>query len=82
MEKRAKIRFFAEQATQIILDMPSNSDMSDLGKTSKEQLNHTETLTLEIINVIDDEEVEVYESKTDTEERANGTSYKILGKTY
>ena len=34
MEKRAKIRFFAEQATQIILDMPSNSDMSDLGKTS------------------------------------------------
>ena len=34
MEKRAKIKFFAEQATQIILDMPSNSDMSDLGKTS------------------------------------------------
>ena len=37
---------------------------------------------MEIINVIDDEEVKVYESKTDTDEKANGTNYNIQGRTY
>ena len=72
----AKIRYSAEQATKIILDMPSDSDMSDLGDISEEdKLHHTETLPLEIINVFDDEEKEVYESKTDTEEQTNGPWY-------
>ena len=37
MEKRTKIRFFAEPATQIILDIPSDSD---LGEVSEEELHH------------------------------------------
>ena len=40
MEKRTKIRFSAEQATQIILDMLSDSDMSDLGEVQKRK-NYT-----------------------------------------
>ena len=76
MRKIAKIKFSAEQATKIILDMPSGSDMSDLGDISEEdKLHHTEALPLEIINVFDDEEKEVYESKTDTEEQTNGPGY-------
>ena len=76
MGKIAKIRFSAEKATKIIFDMPSDSDMSDLGDISEEdKLHHTETLPLEIINVFDDEEKEVYESKTDTEEQTNGPWY-------
>ena len=72
----AKIRYSAEQATKIILVMPSDSDMSDLGDISEEdKLHHTEALPLEIINVFDDEEKEVYESKTDTEEQTNGPWY-------
>ena len=46
MEKRTKIKFSAEQATQIILDMPSDSDMSHLGEVSEEELHHTEDLPL------------------------------------
>ena len=34
MEKETKIRFSAEQATTNFLDMPSDSDMSDLGEVS------------------------------------------------
>ena len=76
MGKIAKIRFSAEKATKIIFDMPSDSDMSDLGDISEEdKLHHTETLPLEIINVFDDEEKEVYESKSDTEEQTNGPWY-------
>ena len=76
MGKIAKIKFSAEQATKIILVMPSDSDMSDLGDISEEdKLHHTEALPLEIINVFDDEEKEVYASKTDTEEQTNGPWY-------
>ena len=68
MRKRNKIRFSLEQATLIILDRPSDSDMSDLGQVSEEELHHTEALPLEINNVSVDEEEEVNESETDTEE--------------
>ena len=37
---------------------------------------------MEINNVSDDEQVEVDESKTDTEEQTNGTGYNILGSRY
>ena len=77
MEKRTKIRFSAEQSTQIILDMPSDSDVSNLGEISEEELYHTEALPLEINNVSDNEEEEADESETDTEEQTNGTKYNI-----
>ena len=78
MEKRTKIRFSAEQATQIILDMLSDSDMSDLGEVSEEEeLHHTDTLSLEI-----NKEEEVDEGETDTEEQTNGTGCNIQGRTH
>ena len=82
MEKRTKIRFSAEQAKQIILDMSSDSDMSDLGEVSEEELHHTEALPLEINNVSDAEEEKVDESETDTEKQTNSTGYNIQGRTY
>ena len=36
-ENRTKIRFNAEEATQFILDLPSDSDMSDLDELSGDQ---------------------------------------------
>ena len=69
MAKRTRIMLSVEQATQIILDMPSGSDMSDVGEVSEEEeLHHTDALPLEINNISDDEEEEVDESETDTEE--------------
>ena len=37
MEKRTKIRFTSEEATQYILDLPSDSDMSDLEDSSSDE---------------------------------------------
>ena len=83
MRKRTKIRFSVEQATQIILDRPSDPDMTDLGEVSEEEeLHHIEALPFEINSVSDDEEEEVDESETDTEEQTNGTGYNIQGRTY
>ena len=82
MEKRTKIRFSTEQSTQIILDMPSDSDVSNLGEISEEELYHTEALPLEINNVSDNEEEEADESETDTEEQTNGTKYNIKRRIY
>ena len=36
-ENRTKIRFNAEEATQFILDLPSDSDMSDLDELSGDE---------------------------------------------
>lgn len=45
MDKRTKIRFSAQEATQIILDMLSDSNMLDLAEISKEEeIHHTEAL--------------------------------------
>ena len=83
MRKRTKIRFSVEQATQIILNRPSDPNMTDLGEVSEEEeLHHTEALPFEINSVSDDEEEEVDESETDTEEQTNGTGYNIQGRTY
>ena len=82
MEKRTKITFSAEQSTQIILDMPSDSDMSNLGEISEEELYYTEALPLELNNVSDNEEEEADESETDTEEQTNGTKYNIKRRIY
>ena len=37
-ENRTKIRFNAEEATQFILDLPSDSDMSDLDELSGDEV--------------------------------------------
>ena len=36
-EKRTKIKYNAEEATQLILDLPSDSDMSDLDELSVDE---------------------------------------------
>ena len=39
MEKRVKIRYTTEEATQFILDLPSDSELSDLEDSSDEEAN-------------------------------------------
>ena len=39
MEKRVKIRYTAEEATQFILYLPSDSELSDLEDSSDEEAN-------------------------------------------
>ena len=83
MDKRTKIRFSAQEATQIILDMLSDSNILDLAEISKEEeIHHTEALSLEVTDVTDDEEEEVDEGKTESEEQTNGTGYNMQGRTY
>ena len=82
MEKRTKSRFSAEQNTPIVLDMPSGSDMSNIGEVLEEKLHHTEALPLEMNNVSDNEEEEADKSETDTEEQTSGTGYNTQGRTY
>ena len=51
MEKRVKIRYTAEEATQFILDLPSDSELSDLEDSSDEEANLEE-----LQNDIDEED--------------------------
>ena len=39
MEKRVKIRYTTEEATQFVLDLPSDSELSDLEDSSDEEAN-------------------------------------------
>ena len=39
MEKRVKIRYTTEEATQFILDLPSDSELSDLEDSSDQEAN-------------------------------------------
>ena len=51
MEKRVKIRYTTEEATQFILDLPSDSELSDLEDSSDEEANLEE-----LQNDIDEED--------------------------
>ena len=63
-EKRTKIRYNVEEATQFILDLPSDSDMSDLDELSGDE---------DWNDFSEDENTNVYnedpEHQSDTEER-------------
>ena len=62
-EKRTKIKYNAEEATQLILDLPSDSDMSDLDELSvDEDLNLSEDQNTNVRN-------EDREHHSDTEKR-------------
>ena len=62
--------------------MPSDSDMSELEEVSEEELHHTDALPLEINIASDNEEEEVDECETDTDEQTNGNGFHIQGRTY
>ena len=51
MEKRVKIRYTTEEATQFILDLPSDSELSDLEDSSDQEANLEE-----LQNDIDEED--------------------------